>query len=266
MDMPDAPILLDSITDVDPAHRGRVAVSGSHGGLYPAAVASRAGLRAVAFNDAGLGREDAGVAGVRALERIGVAAVAVDAMTAEIGSARDMIENGIISLANVHAHALGLTSGDQLGAVITRLDEALMSATSLDPVDEARWDERVSNELAVLCVDSASLIKPEDAGRIIVTGSHGGLIGGDPSRACKARARLVTFNDAGFGKNAVGVSRLPALDRQDVAAVTLACATCRIGDAASALADGVVSRVNVKASEMGLREGDRIGEAIARLG
>jgi predicted esterase YcpF (UPF0227 family) len=47
------PTLLDSITDIAARDAGRVAVSGSHGGLYPASVASRGGLRAVIFNDAG---------------------------------------------------------------------------------------------------------------------------------------------------------------------------------------------------------------------
>ena len=49
-------------------------ITGSHGGLYPAAIASKWQMRAVIFNDAGMGLENAGVAGVMALENIGMAA------------------------------------------------------------------------------------------------------------------------------------------------------------------------------------------------
>jgi hypothetical protein len=135
----------------------------------------------------------------------------------------------------------------------------------LEAVPEARWDETVGG-LAVLCVDSASLIKPEDAGRVIVTGSHGGLIGGDPARACKAAARLAVFNDAGGGKGGIGFTRLPALDQRGVGAVTLDCGSCEIGSAASGLEGGVISAVNDMAAAMGLHKGQRLKDALARLG
>ena len=57
------PHFLDSITDANAESRGRLVVSGSHGGIYPASVASRWDIQAVLFNDAGIGFEDAGVAG-----------------------------------------------------------------------------------------------------------------------------------------------------------------------------------------------------------
>ena len=59
------PILLDSITDV--TGEGGIVVSGSHGGMFPAAIASKWQLNAVVFNDAGIGLERAGVAGVMEL-------------------------------------------------------------------------------------------------------------------------------------------------------------------------------------------------------
>ena len=77
-------ITLDSITDAGPEARDQIAISGSHGGIYPAAVASAAGLRGVAFNDAGIGFQDAGIAGVMALDTVGMAAIAVDCQTCRI--------------------------------------------------------------------------------------------------------------------------------------------------------------------------------------
>jgi hypothetical protein len=63
------------------------------------------------------------------------------------------------------------------------------------------------------------------------------------------------YNDAGIGKDAAGVSRLPALDARGIAAATVAAASARIGDARSTYEDGVISRVNTRAASLGLREG-----------
>ena len=256
---------LDSITDVRKEHDGLVGISGSHGGIYAATHASRAGLRAVVLNDAGRGCGNAGIAGVAALDGVGMAAATVDAASAEIGSARETFDRGLISFANATARALGLREGMRIADCADLLDSARRPHGRMDPVEEARWEEHLSATLSVLCVDSASLVKPSDAGRIIVTGSHGALIGGDPTRGAKAAARLITFNDAGVGRNSVGISRLPALDDLGVAAATLDCRTCRIGDARSALTTGVVSHVNTTAAGMGLSPGHPLREQLAEV-
>lgn len=255
------PVLLDSITDADASAQGMVAVSGSHGGLYAAAVASRAGLRAVILNDAGRGLNDAGIAGVAALAEVGMAGCAVDCMSAEIGSARDAAVSGIISFANAIATKLGVSPGQTVQAALTHLAHAPEPSGMLAAVPEARWQEDIGGA-PVLCVDSASLIRPGDAGQIIATGSHGGLIGGDPARACKADAAYVSFSDAGRGKNDIGLTRLPALDARGVAAVTLDCMSCEIGSAASALESGIVSATNQTARNLGVREGMRHRDAL----
>ena len=255
---------LDSITDVRNEHDGLVGISGSHGGIYAAAHASQAGLRAVVLNDAGRGYGNAGIAGVAALDKVGMAAATVHADSAEIGSARETFGCGLVSFANATARALGLCEGMRVADCATLLASAMRPHGVMDPVEEARWDESLTATLSVLCVDSASLVTPSDAGRVIVTGSHGALIGGDPARAAKADARLVTFNDAGVGKNSVGISRLPALNELGIAAAALDCRTCRIGDARSALATGVISHVNPAAAGMGFSPGHPLREQLTK--
>lgn len=259
-----APLLLNSITDADDSASGRVAVSGSHGGLFVAAVASRAGLRVVILNDAGRGLHDAGVAGVRELADVGMAACAVDCNSAEIGSAADMLENGRLSFVNRIAAGLGLRVGQPVTEAVTTLEPAPIPTGRLPEFPEARWIETIGRT-RVLCVDSASLITPQDAGSAIVTGSHGGLIGGNPARACKARARLVSFSDAGIGKNRVGLSRLPALDRLGVGAVTLDCMSCAIGSAGSALKTGRISAYNAAAKTLGAQTGMLLKDMLIAL-
>lgn len=260
------PILLNSITDAGPSARGRVVVSGSHGGLYPAAIASGAGVHAVIFNDAGIGFEQAGVAGIQALNACGMAAAVVDCMSAEIGSAEDMAGHGIISFANEYALLANVRIGMTVDKAVDLLAKAPHPQSQLNPFPEARWQEHLPGQpVAILCVDSASLVLTKDAGRIIVTGSHGGLIGGDPKRALKAVGLLAVFNDAGGGKNAVGTSRLPTLQQQGIAAVTVSHNSCRIGDAASALGTGIISAANRLAKQLGAVEQARLADFLAQV-
>lgn len=264
--------LLDSITDAAPAPEGGgaggVAVSGSHGGTYPAAVASRAGLAAVIFNDAGIGRDRAGVAGLAALDGVGVAAAAADGMTCRIGSAADMMAGGVVSTANGRSAALGVAPGMPVRQAAALLAAAFAGAPSppdrLPAAAEARSVARVGG-VEVRLLDSASLVGAEDAGRIVVTGSHGGLIGGDPARALKAAARLAVFNDAGGGKDGIGFTRLPALAARGIAAATVSAMSARIGDAASMLETGVISAVNGPAAALGLAEGRALAASLAAL-
>ena len=250
------PVLLDSITDVSERVRERIVVSGSHGGHYPASLASHAAVGAVLFNDAGIGLEDAGVAGVLSLADVGMAAAAVDCMSCRIGSAQDAVDRGRISAVNTVAADLGVRNGMTVDAAVNCLGNAALPTGRLPDHVEARQSVSLADAGPVVwLLDSASLVRPEDEGQIVITGSHGGLIGGDPARALKADARIAVFNDAGVGLDDVGISRLPALDQKSIAAVTVSCRSARIGDAASALETGVISHVNDTAADLGARVG-----------
>lgn len=263
--MTDDLLLLPSITDADADHRGRVVVSGSHGGLYSGYLAAKAGLRAVVLNDAGGGLAGAGVAGIHALDQAGMAAAAVSHLSARIGDAGDMTARGVISTVNVIAADLGVTSGMTCAEAAERLAHAALPTGRLSPVDEGRRLITRDGGPDMVLVDSASLVMAEDVGRIVITGSHGGLVGGDPARALKTAADLAVFNDAGGGIEDAGLTRLPALDARTIPAVTVAHTSARIGDAASAWETGVISHANAAAAALGARSGDRlrdwIGEA-----
>jgi hypothetical protein len=112
-------LLVDSITQLEPGDAGVIAVSGSHGGLSSAQYALAVPLRLVVFNDAGVGKDAAGIAALALLQDAGRAAVAVAHDTARIGDARDHWDAGVISHVNPAAGALGLAPGQ-------RLREALM--------------------------------------------------------------------------------------------------------------------------------------------
>ncbi|MEM1160674.1 MAG: hypothetical protein AAGJ28_07050 [Pseudomonadota bacterium] len=257
--------ILDSITDADAADRGAVVASGSHGGIYPAAVASQAGIRAVAFNDAGRGLEDAGIEGVLKLGEVGMAAIAADCMTAPIGDANALLSKGVVSVVNAVAEELGIAPGQDVQSAMVVLKNAPQPTSLLAKVAEARRRATLENGLEVELLDSASLVGHEDIGRIVVTGSHGALIGGDPSRALKAQARIAVYNDAGGGIGGTGYTRLPALESAGIAAVTVAASSAKIGNARSALQTGIISAMNAPAGDLGAKKDLRLKTWLARL-
>ena len=246
--------LLNSITDASTKDEGHIAVSGSHGGVYPAGVASARGLRAVIFNDAGIGFEQAGVGGVLALDQVGMAAAALDCQTCRIGAASDGLENGVVSVANRSAMALGVAVGMTAKVAADLLEAASQPEDRMTPPAEAQKTVQAERG-PIHLLDSASVVTPALDGEILITGSHGALIGGDPKRALKAKAHVAVFSDAGIGRNGIGVTRLPALQEMGVAAVTASHLTCRIGDAESIYETGVVSAANPLAEGIGARIG-----------
>ena len=106
--------MVDSITELQPADAGCIALSGSHGGLSSAryAIAARPWLSV--FNDAGVGRENAGIAGLDALQAAGLAALTVSHTSACIGQAASTLHDGIVSHCNPQALALGFETGKAL--------------------------------------------------------------------------------------------------------------------------------------------------------
>jgi len=104
--------LLDTITAIDASHAGCVIVSGSHGGVSSTGFVLRAPAKplAVFFNDAGVGKDRAGVVALELLETIGVACAVYSHESARIGEARDGFENGVVTEANRTAQAAGIAA------------------------------------------------------------------------------------------------------------------------------------------------------------
>lgn len=241
----------DSVTQLGVSARGTVAICASHGGRYPAAVAARLGVRGVVFNDAAVGRDGAGIAGLELLERAGIAGVAVGHDSARIGDVADTCARGVVSFVNELAARAGCAPGMPAlrAAEMMAVAEPVPGQAPVDP-DEARHLVH-EGPPPVWALDSAALAVPDDAGAVLVTGSHGGLLGGRASTALKADALGAVFNDAGGGIEGAGMARLSVLDDRDIPAATVAAASARIGDGRSTYADGVLSAVNESGRAIG---------------
>ena len=113
----------------------------------------------------------------------------------------------------------------------------------------------------VVMVDSIAHLHPDDAGDVVVCGSHGGA----SSREYAARVPVaaVSFNDAGGGKENAGRAALSYLEKRGIAAGTVANDTAMIGDGLETFESGIISALNVQAQVIGFPIGQPLRDAIA---
>jgi hypothetical protein len=113
--------VVDSITELDATDAGCIAVSGSHGGISSARYALAARPLLSVFNDAGVGKNAAGIAALDFLQAHGLAACTVAHDSASIGLAHSSLEDGVVSHANDLARARGVLLGQTCRAVVNAL-------------------------------------------------------------------------------------------------------------------------------------------------
>lgn len=233
---------------------GKVLVAGSHGGIIAAWYGAHAGVHALVLNDAGVGKDRAGIAGLAWLEDIGMAAAAVDCMSARIGDGADMLARGVVSHANVYAALCGVAAGQSCRDAAERMRRAAPARATPPPYAEGRWLLRAGTP-EVWALDSVGKVEPGDAGRILVIGSHGALHGGRRDSALAVDAAAAVFNDAGVGADRIGITRLPVLGARGIPAVAVDCMSARIGDGRSMWETGVILHVNAPAASVGATRG-----------
>ncbi len=265
------PILaVESVTELGDNVRGAVLVAGSHGGLIACYLGASAGAHALILNDAGVGLDGAGVAGLAQLDAIGMAVATVSSLSARIGDGQDSLARGVISHANRAAARAGVVVGMHAREAACLLCLASPAHSKPLAYADARWKLGMRGSAEVWALDSVGKLVPEDDGRILLIGSHGGLHGGRPDSALNRNARPVAaraaaFNDAGGGIDDAGFTRLPELDARGVAAVTVSAASARIGDGRSMFESGLVSRCNQAALISGARVGATLRQWVSTL-
>jgi hypothetical protein len=262
------PLVTDSVTMLGADARGRAVLAASHAGVYATYLAAKAGVKAVILSDAGVGRERAGIGGLAFLAELGVPGAAIGHRSARIGDGVDCAKRGIVSHVNNPAAACGIRAGMHASVALD-----LLAASDLPPAPAPPSQHETRHRLGdaeapgvtVVAVDSASLVQAQDAGGIVLTGSHGALLGGRPQTALKIAAFAAVFNDADGGIDDCGMSRLPALDARGIAAATVSAWSARIGDGLSTYRDGFVTAVNDAATRRGGEIGISSRELVNRL-
>lgn len=257
--MTSEPLVLDSITKLPPHSENRVAYCASHAGKFCAELALEKRLRAVILHDAGVGLDQAGIAALKCLDLEHVPAAAIDHRSARIGDGADGYRRGRVSYVNASAARLGVNIGSACEDALAILSQkAGARPPRLEPgpkPNEHRTILAHSAGIRIVLADSASLLDEQDAGQIVICGSHGGLLGGHPDSAVRVNVGAILFNDANFGMDEAGISRLPTLDQRGIPAGCVSTWTAHIGNGQSSYSTGVVSALNACA----LRKGARLG-------
>lgn len=257
---------VDTITKLDDSHQGQVVIAASHGGEYAGYCAAKGGVRAVILNDAGVGKDRAGIGSLRYLDGLRIAAATASHMSCRIGDGADMREHGIVSFVNETAARVGGAPGQSALECATKMLAAPLSDVPVPTHAESRFVIRdTPGRPRVIVMDSASLIEPGDAGCITITASHGALLAGRPDKAIGPDVVAAVFSDAGIGKDRVAITRLPALDRRGIAAATVSAQSACIGNGRSVYEEGVLSHVNETAGAMGIKPGMTTREFVDRV-
>lgn len=241
----------------DETNRGHVVVSGSYGGEYNAFHAGKWGLRGVVLNDAGVGKDEAGIRGLPYLDRIGLAAATADAMTCHIADGDHMLEHGRISHVNEAARKAGCAVGQSVRECAEIMKSAPIATGELPAISGGRryTIREEPGAPRIICLDAAPMLEAGDAGAIAVTGSHAALFRGRPDGLIAPDVYAVFFSDGGVGMDDAGITRLPLLDERKIPAGAVSAATGPIGDSRAIYEGGVLSHVNATAEGMGARPG-----------
>jgi hypothetical protein len=266
--LPDSVVVLDSVTHFEAKHHGAVAYCGSHAGIYAAYYSASKGVAGIVLNDAGIGRERAGVAGLALLDGLGVPGAAISHLSARIGEGRDGVERGVLTTVNRAAEALGLKPGMSCRDALLLLHKANpRPSPKPTPLEESRFEvpEAGAPGVKVIVIDSMSLVKPEDDGHIVVAASHGAALGGRADMAIKYPVFACVCNDADRGIDNAGVTRLPALEQRGIAGACVSAFSARIGDGRSTFADGYISTINETARRHGAMVGQSTREFVAAM-
>jgi hypothetical protein len=246
---------------------GHVLISGSYAGEYNAYHAAKWGLRGVVLNDAGVGKNRAGIRGLDYLDAMHLPGATADTFTCHIGDGEHMLEKGSISYVNESARALGCERGQSVRECAARMGAGDVIEQVLPLISGGKRHSLNYTQKAppVVCIDAAPMLTPDDAGSIAVTGSHAALFRGRPDNVIQVPVRAIFFSDAGIGLDEAGIARLPTLDSRGIIAGAASHVSAEIGNAQSIHDEGVLSCVNASAAALGGRPGMRIGDFIEQL-
>ena len=279
MNLPEGVILLDSLGDLQPDKVSPILVCASHcgdNGTF-ARKLKNCHVKAVFLNNAGIGKNQAGISGLVHYEAENILACAVDCNSAEIGVARDTWESGIISHTNAHAHDAGVQIGDSVQEAVAKIINLIKRPSSNhininiesiviekeESTGKVVLKKQIQTQIdgvSITVSDSITFLNGNNAGDIVVCGSHGGVSAGHYAQ--KHSLKAVFFNDAGIGKNNAGIKSLDALNDAGIIACTVDCMSAEIFNGQDTLDNGIITVCNQLAKAKNIREMMTVKEAL----
>ena len=279
MKLPKGIVLLDSLGDLNADNASPILVCASHCGDNGAFARKlkNCHVNAVFLNNAGIGKNQAGISGLAHYEAENILACAVDHYSAEIGVANDTWDSGIISHTNKLAEDAGIQIGDSVKKAVAKIINIIDKASLIQKnksfeslineekensckVDLKKQIQTQIDGVSITVTDSITFLNESNAGDIVVCGSHGGVSAGHYAQ--KHRIKAVFFNDAGIGKNSAGVKSLESLSDAGILACTVDCMSAEIFNGQDILDNGIITVCNQLAKSRNIKEKMTVKEAI----
>jgi len=258
-------VAFDSSSYLDPHPTGPtdVIVVGSYCGTRILAPMFTRGVKAVIATDAGIGKDEAGISGLKHGERIGVPVAVIAAMSAETSNGRSTLL-GEISHANAQARALGVTPGMVAYEAAVRLAKAAAGLAIPTPLgaEEAPVVVEETPQGRIWATPGTTAIKDKVPNDVICSGANSSRVFSDGVVRMAAKGAIA--NDAGIAKNDTAVEGVKLLGERGIPAAAVATMSARLGEGLSTWNDGVISVVNPLAGQRGVKVGITAKEA-ARL-
>ncbi len=254
----------DSMTYFDERIGNRdVLIGGSYAARMTMAWAMRLGARAIVAHAAGVGKDDAGISGLRLAQEYQVPALACETMSARLAVGVSVYE-GEVGHANQVAQSLGV----EIGQSIAEASKILLDAdVGREVIVEESLDDRIYElehlpdgniraSWGIPVLRSIQEPRPQD---VFIQASHCGLT--LVPHVMKLNLKGVIANDAGRGKDDSGIASFPYLAREGIAVAAVGAMSARIGDVMSTWQEGVISCMNEVAEKRRVREGMMTREA-----
>jgi hypothetical protein len=258
-------VAFDSSSYLDPHPTGGndVVVVGSYCGTRVLAPIFTRGVKAVIATDAGIGKDDAGISGLKHGEEIGVPVAAIVTMSAETSNGRSTLL-GEISRANAPARALGVFPGQIAYEAAARLALAPAGKPIPTPlgVEEAPVVVEETPKGRIWATPGTTSIKEQIPNDVFCSGANSSRVFSDGALRMAAKGAIA--NDAGIAKNNTAVEGLTLLGERGIPAASVATMSARLAEGLSTWNDGIISVVNRIAAARGVKVGMTAKEA-ARL-
>jgi hypothetical protein len=221
------------------------------------------GAKAVIALDAGIGKDEAGISGLRKGEELGVPVAAVAVMSAITTNGRSTLL-GEISVVNAQARALGVTPGMVAYEAALRLAKAPPGKPQTIPagIDELPVMVEESAKGKIWTAAGSLSFRDKIPNDVFCSGANSSRVFAEG--CLKITPRGAIANDAGIGKNDSAIVGVRLLGEHGVAAASVSVMSARLGEGASTWNHGVISVANPVAVQRGVKVGMTAQDA-ARL-
>jgi hypothetical protein len=258
-------VALDSSSYLDPHPTGPtdVLVVGSYCGTRILAPMFTRGVKAVIATDAGIGKDDAGISGLKHAETIGVPVATIAAMSAETSNGRSTLL-GEISRVNAQARALGVAPGMvayEAAALLAKAPPGKSIPTPLG-AEETPLVVEETPKGRIWATPGSTAIKEKIPNDVFCSGANSSRVMSDGALRMGAKGAIA--NDAGIAKNNSAVEGVKLLEERGVPAASVATMSARLAEGLSTWNDGIISVVNAPAAARGVKIG-MTAKAAARL-